>query len=179
VGTIKAVHGSGWSDEYAGHFHVQWFILRVLGYDVDKVSLFTDNDWHASFLQETMLFKGGNGQPPYLASMHAIAASHYVYLNVIGDKGTESTSVDHASGAYERDTLYSYFAPQLADMQRTFEGANYQPFDLIRKKTQIFLAGYYSHLEKGGSLVSVDSVPMDWSARPFKPGLIDESMFKL
>ena len=176
VGTIKAVHGIGWSEEYAGHFHVQWFILRVLGYDVDKVSLFTDNEWQATYLQETMLFKGGEGQPPYLASLQAITENHHVYLNVIGDKGTESTSMDRSPD--ERETLYFYFAPQLLDMQRTFEGANYQPFEVIRKKTQIFLAGYYSHLEKGGSLVSVDSVPMDWAARPFKPGLIDESMFR-
>ncbi len=71
-----------------------------------------------------------------------------------------------------------YFAPQLVDMQRTFEGNSYQSFDVIRKKTENFLAGYYSHLERGGALIPVKSVPMDWSPRYFRLGWVDESIFE-
>ena len=174
-GVIKAVHGICGSNEYPGHFHIQWFILKALGYDVDKVSLLTDDERKASYLQETMLFKGRDGQP-FLASLHGVTGSHTLYLKLMGEAGTETITMDR--GPDRKEELYSYFAPQLVDMQRTFEGSNYQPFDVIRKKTEVFLAGYYSHLEEGGSLIPVSSVPVDWSPRHFKPGWIDESIFK-
>lgn len=176
VGVIKTASGIGWSDEYPAHFHIQWFILRALGYDVDKVSVLTDDERKCTYLQETLLFKGRDGQPPFLASLQAVTDVHYLQLTVAGDKGKEEVTMDRSPDPVETD--YFYFAPQLLDMQRMFEGLNYQSFDVIRKKTQIYLAGYYSHLEKNGGLISVDSVPTDWSPRHFKPGWIDESMFK-
>lgn len=63
-------------------------------------------------------------------------------------------------------------------MQRVFEGAEYEPAEAIRAKTRNFLAGYYSHLERGGQMVAVSSVPGDWSPRHMKPNWIDETMFK-
>ena len=175
-GVIKAVHGICRSDEYPAHFHVQWFILKALGYDVLKASLLTDDERKATYLQETMLFGGDEGQPPFLATLHGVTGSHHLYLKVMGDQGAESITMDRSPD--RKETLYAYFAPQLVDMQRTFEGNNYQSFDVIRKKTEVFLAGYYSHLEKRGQLVPVTSVPSDWSPRHFKPGWIDESIFK-
>src|SRR5690242_18794302 len=41
VGAIQSVYGTGWSTEYPMHFHIQWAILRALGYDVDRVSVIT------------------------------------------------------------------------------------------------------------------------------------------
>lgn len=174
-GVIKSVHGLCRSDEYPAHFHIQWFILKALGYDVDKVSLLTDDERKASYLQETMLFKEKQGQPAFAAALHGVTGSHALYLKIMGDQGSETITMDRS--ADRREELYSYFAPQLVDMQRTFEGHNYQPLDVIRKKTEVFLAGYYSHLEKHGALVPVGSVPVDWSPRYFKPGWLDESMF--
>ncbi len=175
-GVIQAVHGICRSNEYPAHFHIQWFILRALGYDIDKVSLITDDERKASYLQETMLFGARDGRPPFLASMHAAPASHHLYLKVTGDQGTQTITMDRSPNRQE--ALYAYFAPQLVDMQRTFEGNAYQPLDVIRKKTEAFLTGYYSHLEKSGALIPVGSVPADWSPRPFKPEWIDESMFR-
>jgi len=145
VGVIKAVHGIGWSNEYPGHFHIQWFLPKALGFDVDRVSLLTDDERMAGYLQETMLFKGTASQPPFLASLHGATEHHYLYVNVIGDKSTETVTADRSPD--KKEMLYSYFAPQLLDMQRTFEGHPYQPLETIRKKTQVFLAGYYSHIE--------------------------------
>ena len=58
--------------------------------------------------------------------------------------------------------LLHRYAPQVIDMQRTFEGRNYEPYDTVRKKTEIFLTAYYSHLERGGAPVDVGTVPADW-----------------
>ncbi len=176
VGTIKSVHGIGNSREYAGHFHLQWFVLRVLGYDVDQVSVITDNDAACTYLQETMRFRGSGEQPPFLAALHAGTEVPYLSLRVVGERGEESTMVNRSPERHE--TLYQYFSPQLFDMQRAFSGIPFQSFDVIRKKTQLFLAGYYSHLERGGAPVAVASVPVDWAARPLRPGWIDEAMFR-
>ena len=62
-------------------------------------------------------------------------------------------------------------------MQRTFEREQFQSFDIILKKTEIFLTGFYSHPEHGGAPVKVGTV-IDWEAPPSQPGWIDESIFK-
>ena len=176
IGVIKSVYGACNSSEYPGHFHLPFFLLRALGYDVDQVSLLTDDERECTYLQDTILFRGGDDQPPFLATLHANTEIPYLYLYVVGDKGNESVEMTRSPDA--RETLYHFFAPQLLDMQKTFRGELFQSFDIIRKKTQMFLAGYYSHLEQGGSFVSLESVPADWSPRHYKPGWIDESMFE-
>jgi hypothetical protein len=176
IGTIKSVYGTCHSSEYPGHFHIPNFVLRVLGYEVEQVSLLTDDERQCTYLQDTLLFKGGDDQPPFLATLHANTEIPYLRLHILGDRGDECIEVSRSPEP--RETLYSFFAPQLLDMQRAFQGELYQSFDIIRKKTQIFLAGYYSHLERNGSFVAPDDVPTDWSPHHYKPGWIDESMFK-
>ena len=175
VGKIQAVHGVCNSTEYPGHFHIQFFVPRVLGYEVSEVSLLTDDERDCTYLQETMLYKGRGKQPPFLATLQANREAPYLYLQVIGNKGSETIEMTRSPDP--KETLYHFFAPQLVDMQATFQGTLFQPFEVIRKKAALFLAGYYSHLEKGGSFVSPKSVPADWSPPPFKPGWIDESIF--
>ena len=175
-GTIKAVQGTCSSQEFPAHFHIQWFLPRALGYDVDQVGLITDDERKSTYLQETMLFRGTDSQPPYLAALQAASGSHHLYVQVIGDNGAQSISMDRSPN--RREELYSYFAPQLVDMQRTFAGQPFQPLDIIRKKTQLFLAGSYSHLVRKGTMVPVNEIPLDWSPRHFKPGWIDEKLFK-
>jgi hypothetical protein len=123
-----------------------------------------------------MLFRGSDSQPPYLAALQAASGSHHLYVQVIGEEGTQSISMDRSPN--RREELYSYFAPQLVDMQRTFAGQPFQSLDIIRKKTQLFLAGSYSHLVRKGTMVPVKEIPLDWSPRHFKPGWIDEKLFK-
>lgn len=176
LGEIQSVHGLCGSTEYPAHFHIQWFLYRIFGYDVDKVSLITDDEREAKYLQETILFKGNDEQPPFLASLHANTQTPHLQLTASGSKATESVEMNRSPEP--KETLYHYFSPQMMDMQSHFMGQEYQPPDIIRKKTQIFLAAYYSHLEKNGAMVPLDIVPTDWSPRYFKDGWIDESMFK-
>ena len=50
-------------------------------------------------------------------------------------------------------------------MQQFFESGEMPwSYDYILKKTQIYLAAFYSHMEKGGRMVSLDELPEDWSA---------------
>lgn len=176
LGTIKSVYGVCTSGEYPAHFHAPFFLLKTLGYGVDKVSVLTDDEKNCSYLQETVLFKGEEGQPPFLASLHATTDTPYMYLRVVGDKGSDHIEMTRSPDP--RETLYHFFAPQLLAMQQTFQGKLSEPLENIRSKTQLFLAGYYSHLECNGALVSLASVPYDWSPPHFKPGWIDASLFK-
>ena len=78
---------------------------------------------------------------------------------------------------YWRDGLLFRYAPQVIAMQRTFEGEQFEPLDNIRKKTELWLTGYYSHLERGGAPVAFGSLPVNWQAPAPVPDWIDESMF--
>ena len=176
LGAIQSVYGNCRSSEYPAHFHIQFFLLKVMGYEVDQVSLLTDDERQCTYLQDTILFKETYEQPPFLATLHTSSDTPHLHFYVAGDKGDEAIEVSRSPDP--KETLYNFFAPQLLDMQRTFLDEPYQSFDIIRKKTQMFLAGYYSHLERGGAFVSVDSVPLDWSPRHYKPGWIDDSMFQ-
>ena len=175
MGTIKSVHGICHSSEYPAHFHLPFFLLKALGYQAEKVSVLTDDPLSCAYLQETILFKGNDAQPPFLASLHAATETPYLYLQIVGDQGTDSIEVTRSPDP--RQTLYHFFAPQLLAMQQVFQGGEMPSFDTIRHKTLLFLAGYYSHLERGGALVDLHSVPPDWSPPPYKPGWIDESIF--
>ena len=177
IGKVKSAFGSCHSSEYPGHFHLPSFVHRVFGYDVEAVSLLTDDAWSCAYLQQTLLFSGNDAHPPFLASLHASRDVPYLSMRVIGDRGSDETEVTRSSD--EGETLYHFFAPQIMAMQRTFQGNLFQPLDVIRRKLQIFLTGYYSHLERRGALVPVDELPADWSPPPPRPGWIDDSVFKL
>ena len=76
-----------------------------------------------------------------------------------------------------KKTLYNFFAPQLLDMQRTFLDEPYQSFDIIRKKTQMFLAGFKSHVECGGAPVALADIG-DWTAPLLNPDPYPDGYFR-
>ena len=91
---------------------------------------------------------------------------------VIGKNGTERAMMPS-------ETSYFYrFAPQLIDIQKTIEGKNYQPFDIVRKKFELFITEYYSHYERDGAPVKVGTVTQDWTYPLWKPDWYDNSDFK-
>jgi predicted dehydrogenase len=176
IGIINCVHATGWSRDFPMHFHIQFMMLKILGYDVGQVSVITDNAMRNKYLQETFLFNGWEGQPPYLCSIQAAPNQDQFTVTIVGSETTVTASM--LRSPHWRDSLLFRYAPQVIDMQRTFEGKLYEPLDNIRKKTEIFLTGYYSHLERGGAPVDVGTVSVDWHAPSPKPGWIDESIFK-
>ena len=173
---VRAVFASCNSSEYPGHFHLPSFVHRVFGCDVERVSLLTDDPLNCTYLQQTLLFSGNAEKPPFLASLQANQNVPYLSLQVVGERGKDGAELTRSPD--EKETLYHFFAPQVMDMQSTFQGNPFQPLDVIRRKFQVFLAGYYSHIERKGSLVEVNEVPPDWSPPPPRQGWIDESIVK-
>jgi hypothetical protein len=97
-------------------------------------------------------------------------------FTVSGTTGIETERLPQFPFRY--DDLLVHHMPKLLDMQRTFEGKNYEPLDIIRKKTELFLTGFYSASERGGAPVDVGKVPVDWHVRPARPDWVNESVFK-
>ena len=176
IGRILCVQATCNTPDYPVHFHLQFMMLKVLGYDVGKVSVIADNDMKANYMQSTYVFNGEGDQTPYACVMQGCRNDDSFTVTIYGTDGTAEARMVRSPNW--QDSLLFRYAPQIVDMQRTFMGKNYEPLDNIRKKTAVFLAGYKSYSEHNGAAVDVASLPLDWTAPLPQPGWIDESMFK-
>jgi len=164
VGTIKMVQAAAHTTDFPMHFHIQFMMLKILGYDVQRVSLVYDHETKANYVHETYLYPGDDAQPPFICSIDGSAIPDSFHIRVIGDQGIETASMPREYDTWQESLLHRY-APQVIDMQRTFYGENYEPYDIVRKKTEIYLTAFYSALERGGAPVDVGAVPADWRVR--------------
>jgi predicted dehydrogenase len=177
VSPIQCVQATCNASDFPMHFHTQFMLLRILGYDVEKVSVITDKVTGNSYLQQTFVYKGWEGQKPFICSLQSAVNQDSFSIEIIGRENRTSATMVRSPN-WQDSLLYRY-APQVIDMQRTFETKkNWQPLEEVRKKTEIFLTGYYSHLERGGAPVSVGSIPADWSPPYPKPDWINAAIFK-
>lgn len=176
VGEIECVHGTCLTNDYPLRFHVPYMMFKIFGFDIEKVSLFTDDPNASAYLAGTYLYKGWKGQPPFLSTIAMTPRGDLFSFTVAGTAGVETERLPQF--AEWRDDLLVHHLPMLLDMQRTFEGRTYEPLDIVRKKTELFLTGFYSATERSGAPVGVGTVPPDWRARPAKPDWIDESIFR-
>ncbi len=176
IGRINCAHGSVWARDFPMHFHMKYTMLRIFGYDVEEVSLLTDSIWRNTYLQETYIFKGWDDQPAFPCAIHGSPSRDFYSITIMG--ADETLHTERMFTPDWRDELLFNQSNQVIAMQRTFEGDQFQHLDIIRKKTEIFLAGFYSHAERGGAPVKVGTVPLNWEAPPLHPDWIDESIFK-
>ncbi len=172
VGTIKAATATCTGGDFP-HFHIQYMMPRILGYNVEQVSLVANDLMKVRYLQNSYIYAGTEQQPPFVCGMYS-APGPYVYnITIVGTEGVETASMPGNTGYFYR------FAPQLIDMQKTFATKkHWQPLDEVRKKFEIFLAAHYSHQVKGGAPVPVGSVPVDWAPAIIRPNFVDEAMFR-
>lgn len=175
IGSINGAYGTVWARDFPMHFHMQYTMLRIFGYDVEQVSVMTDSVMRNTYLQETYLFKGWENQTAFPCAIHGAPGKNFYTISILGSDFTLHT--ERLFTPDWRDELLFNQSNQIIAMQRTFEGNPFQPLDVIRKKTEIFLTGFYSHLERGGAPVKVGTVPVDWTAPPSQPGFIDDSIF--
>jgi hypothetical protein len=170
IGEIQSVFGTAdVSDE--PHFHLPYMALKILGYDVDWVSMSTDDVRKVGYLNINYGYPRTEKRRPFVVSMNA-AKPDVFNLTAIGDQATVSASMPGASSYYTR------FFGQLVDIQKSFEKrAQYQPPDVIRKKYLCLQAAYYSRLERNSAPVKVGSVPADWRLPPWRSDWYDGSEF--
>lgn len=177
IGPIQCVQATCWATDFPIHFHTKYMLLRIFGYDIEKVSVITDKETGNNYLQETTVYKGWEGQKPFICSLQGVANQDSFSIDIIGRDGNASATMVRSPSW--QDSLLFRYAPQVIDMQRTFESKkSWQPLDEVRKKTELFLTGFYSFQERGGAPVNIGSIPTDWSPKYPKPGWIDMAMFK-
>ena len=161
VGRIRIVQVAANTLDFPMHFHIQFMMPKILGYDIKQVSLFYESETRSQYVHETYLYPGKEKQPPYVCTIDGSGIPDSFHIRIVGDQGIETASMLRGYGDWQDDLQFRY-APQIIDMQRTFYGKNYEPYDIVRKKTEIFLTAFYSALERGGAPVDVGTVPVDW-----------------
>lgn len=167
LGQLYSVQGTCLTGEFPARFHTQFMLPAIFGYDVDSVAVMTDDPNTSTYLSETFLYKGNDNMKPFTATSAMTPSGDLYSITVTGENGSLTSNLPQF--ADWQDDLMTHHLPMLVDMQRTFEGHNYEPYDIVRKKTELFLTGFYSASEKKGAPVKVGTVPVDWRARPAKP----------
>jgi hypothetical protein len=154
------------------HFHLPYMALKVLGYDVEWVSMTSDDVRAVGYLNINYGYPRRDGKRPFVASLHH-ARPDVFNFTVVGERGTISAGMPGGTSFYTR------FFGQLVDMQKSFErSAHYQPLEVIRRKYLCLQAAYYSYMERGGAPVNVASVPADWTLPAWRPDWYDGSEFR-
>jgi hypothetical protein len=176
VGDIECVHATVLTADYPMRFHVQFMLPKIFGFDIRRVALFTDDPNQSTYLVGNYLYPGKEGRPPFPCSVSMTPRGDLYSFSIIGTKGIESERLPQIPEW--RNDLMTHHLPLMIDMQRTFQGASYEPLDLVRKKTELFLTGFYSATERGGAPVDVGAVPTGWRARPARPDWVSEAVFK-
>jgi hypothetical protein len=171
AGEIQGVFASAHSTDEP-HFHLPHLMMKILGYDVETVSMNVDDVQRIGYLNVDYTFPKTDERKPFALSMQG-AGPDVFWFNIVGQNGAVTASMPAAADYFAR------FFGQLLDIQRTFEKrALYQPLDVVRKKFRCVQAAYYSHLERNGSPVKIASVPAEWPIPAWKPGAYDASDFK-
>lgn len=170
VGEIDNVQAQGSAGDRP-HFHLPYMMLKILGYNVEQVSLMTNDPRKVQYMQATYVFGGGDNQKPFACAMQA--GRQYVFkFEITGRNGVIGTMMPSTASSFAR------FFPQLLDIQRTItKREHYQPLDVVRKKFECIQAEYYSHYERSGSPVRIGTVPADWQIPAWRPGWYDGSEF--
>ena len=181
--------------EYPAHgVHGLYFMLAVLGLDVEQVSLQADGWWKQvtpavdhpmTWGTLTLQYRGVDIEDaprqdkPFIAVQQQLAGHHSNATIRLYHAGGWRDVDNHWTYGERMDRLYYLFFPTLLALQRLVETREMQQwsYDYILRKTQIFLAGFKSHLEHGGALYPVDDLPDDWTAPSPMPDWIDDAIF--
>jgi len=170
IGEIQAVFGTAQiSDE--PHFHLPYLLMKILGYDIESVSMSTDDVHKVGYLNVNHFYPKTDKRRPFVSSMSAARPDPYTFT-VMGELGSFSAAMPAAADNFTR------FFGTLLDIQRSFEKrALYQPLEMIRKKFQCLQAAYYSRFERAGAPVKISEVPANWPIPAWTPNWYDGSEF--
>ena len=181
-------------NEYPQHgVHGLYFMLAILGLDVESVSLQADGWWREvtpvvskpmtwgilSLQYNGIKIEGiGEQAKPFVATQQQITGHNANAGMRIYYRGGWWDVMNHWTKGEPLNRLYYFFFPTVFAMQRMFETRQMQwSYDYILKKTQIFLTGFKSHLEHNGAMTRVADLPEDWEAPCPYPDWIDKNIF--
>ena len=193
--TIICADSDNGAVEYPQHgIHGLYFLLAIFGLDVERVSYQADGWWREikptskkqnwgqlALQYRTITIDDApvQNRPIVVAQqqMGTQKSNAGVRIFYSGEGYWEATNM--MVGEERMNRLYYLFFPTVLAMQRMFQTREMQwSYDYILKKTQIYLAGFKSHMDHDGAMVKVDDLPDDWTAPNAHPDWIDESIFR-
>jgi hypothetical protein len=149
--------------DYATHgIHGLYFAYACIGGGVERVSYLTP-DWKnpngVVILEHRP--RGEDGKTFYGCIQEVAGAGTNAWIKVYG-RGFIEQACWWEGSSKDRDIFL--WLPMLLEMEKMFRtGKMPEPYESLYEKTQIFLAGFKSHLEKGGAPVALSEIG-DWRA---------------
>ncbi|MCE5248664.1 Gfo/Idh/MocA family oxidoreductase [bacterium] len=191
---IIGVNSDNSAGEYPAHgTHGLYFLLAILGMDVERVGFLADGWWSDSTYGTPVMnwgllalqYKGikidgvGEQAKPFVAAQQQVVGQQANAGIRIYYSGGWWDIMNHWTKGEPMNRLYHLFFPTVFAMQRMFETRQMQwSYDYILDKTRIFLAAFKSHVDHGGAMIRVSDLPEDWEAPAPRPNWIDEAIFR-
>ncbi|MHB9027839.1 MAG: Gfo/Idh/MocA family oxidoreductase [Candidatus Latescibacterota bacterium] len=157
------------ADFYSHGVHGLWLAYAAIGGGIQSVS-FRTKDWRTGVNPHdpersgiTRVLYKDRGRGSFTGKinegqMPGIGGNNCALVIQPGNQ----TFINHWADEWARDEFE--WLPMLHRIQRMFEtGEMYQTYDEILEKTALFIAAFYSHLEKKGEMVPLDVLPEDWA----------------
>ncbi|HIE27993.1 TPA: Gfo/Idh/MocA family oxidoreductase [Candidatus Poribacteria bacterium] len=160
--------------DYATHgVHGLYFAYACVGGGVSRVAYLTP-DWKNPNGVVVIEHLGRDGGKPFYGCIQEISgAGTNAWIKIYG-QGFIEQFVWWEASAWDRDVFL--WLPMLLKMQEMFQTHKMpETYDNIYEKTQIFLAGFKSHVEHNGAPVALSEIG-DWTAPTLEPSQY-ESLF--
>lgn len=182
LGEITGYVADNAMSDYATHgVHGIYYVYACVGGGVKSVS-YQATDWTRPNGVMTFEYEGRNGGANFWGALQQAYRSGSAWIKVCGRGNTERADGYKNDVSIERQmdwpregrgevTDSAIWLPMIHAMQRMFEtGKMPEPYENIYEKTQMFIGGFYSLLEKNGAPVALESIPTDWECpRDRKP----------
>lgn len=183
LGQITGFTADNAQSDYATHgVHGIYFMYACIGGGVRSVSYQAD-DWTRPNGVMTFHYAGRDGAPDFYGSLLQPYRSGSAWMKVYGRGSTKRADGHSNDVSIERQMDWpregrgnvvdsAIWLPMLHAAQRMFEtGEMPEPYENIYEKTQLFIGGFYSHMEKNGAPVRLEDIPVDWECPRDRPPL--------
>jgi hypothetical protein len=154
------------STDYASHgVHGLFFAYACVGGGIRSVAYQT-RDWRSSGGTLRIEHEGRDGGLPFTGSVKE-TANDCGRFSLCGQQGFDTTV----------ETNTAFWVAIVQAMQKLFQTRRMpQTYEQLYEKTQLFLAGFKSHVECGGAPVPIDQIG-DWQAPLLNPDPYPEGFF--
>lgn len=174
LGDITGFLADNAMSDYATHgIHGIYFVHACLGGGAKSVAYQAD-DWTRPNGVMSFQYAGRNGAPDFYGSLLQPYRSGSAWIKVYGRGSTQRRDGYKNDVSVERQMDWpregrgpvvdsAIWLPMIHAMQYMFEtGTMPESYESIYEKTQLFIGGFYSHMEKNGAPVMLEDIPPAW-----------------
>ena len=167
IAPLRGYVSANSASDYPSHgIHGLFCAYACIGGGIKSVAYQTP-DWHTPNGVVTVEYEGRDGGEPFYGCIQEISGT-WGWMRVFGERIFEQTI---HSGIH-------FWIPILLQMQEMFETRKMpESYDDIYEKTQMFLAGFKSHVECGGAPVALADIG-DWTAPLLNPDPYPDGYFR-